>query len=72
MSDADTKAVLTAIRDAMCETLWEALEEKVTMMDPEEDLATGHEVLQKPPPQLNTTASHSLMTCQPDTYLQLT
>ena len=47
MGSADTKTVLTLISEPSCDTLRETLLERVTMVDPEEDLPTGHETLQK-------------------------
>ena len=60
MGRADTKTVLTSVAEPCCNTLRETLTEKVTWVDPEEDLPTGQEILQKLPPQTSAVRDHCI------------
>ena len=55
-----TKTVLTSVAEPCCNTLRETLTEKVTSVDPEEDLSTGQEILQKLPPQTSAVREHCI------------
>ena len=60
MGSADMKTVLTSVMEPSCDTLRETLTERVTLVDSEEDLPTGQEILQKLPPQTPAVREHCI------------
>ena len=58
--ERDTKTVATSIAEPSCDMLRETLTEKVSSVDPDEDLPTGQEILQDLPPQPPVVGDHCL------------
>ena len=57
---AETKMVLASINEPSCDTLRETLVERVITAEPEEDLPTGQEILQKVLTQTPTVREHCI------------
>ena len=58
MKNTDMKTVTASIAEPNCDTLRDTLTEKVSSVDPEEDLPTGQEILQDLPPEPLTVGYH--------------